>query len=41
MIEAVSDSLQYADLADAWPVSLELEEVEADEGWEEPRVAHG
>jgi hypothetical protein len=42
LVDAVVDALKYADLEDAWPVSLDLEEVEEDsEEPPAPQVAHG
>lgn len=37
LVDAVIDALSYVDLGDAWPVAVELEAVEPDEG--EPRRA--
>jgi len=37
LVGAVIDALEYVDLADAWPVLVELEEVESDEEHDEPR----
>jgi hypothetical protein len=43
MLKAVVDALRYAGLADAWPRTIEIEQIEdeAPDGDGEPRVAHG
>jgi hypothetical protein len=41
MIDAVIDALEDVGMADAWPVNVELEAVEPDEGLEARRVAVG
>src|SRR2546428_9458233 len=43
MFEAVADALRYAGLADAWPRTVEIEQVEGEASDEddEPRVTQG
>jgi hypothetical protein len=42
LVDAVADALRFAELEDAWPVSLDLERVDGDhEDFPEPKVAHG